>query len=223
MRPTVRFVQERFDYYNKLCFEGKLPMPPIGINNRATSAGLTHFQIKRNLFGKKSYENIWIEISARLDLPQEEFDNTIVHEMIHYYILHNNLQDDSPHGHLFRAKMKELNEKYGLKISIKFKPSDDLLINTASTTRYIFVGELKDGRTAMSVVARSRIFEIWDAFGKCDLFVNRRWYASNRAIFQKYPAVQKPKFYYIEATLVQDYMTGAVELERKGDIIQRKQ
>lgn len=222
MLPTIKFIQERFDYFNGLCFDGKLPIPRIGLNNRATSAGLTHYKKKRNLFGKTKFYDIWIEISTRLDLPQEEFDKTIVHEMIHYYILHNNLHDDSPHGRIFRAKMKELNDKYGLNIGIRFNASDELMIRTVTTTRYVFVGELKEGSVGMTVVAKSRIFEIWDFFEKSDMFVSRRWYASNRAIFQKYPAAQKPKLYHIDAGKMQDYLTGAVELERNGDIIQRK-
>lgn len=222
MLPTIKFIQERFDYFNALCFDGKLPKPRIGLNNRATSAGLTHYKKKKDIFGKTKFYDIWIEISTRLDLPQEEFDKTIVHEMIHYYILHNHLQDDSPHGRIFRTKMKELNDKFGLGIGIKFNAPDELMINTITTTRYIFVGELKDDGIGMTVVSRTRIFELWDFFAKCDLFVRRRWYASNRAIFQKYPAAQKPKFYRIEADKMQEYLTGAVELERKGNVIQRK-
>lgn len=222
MIPTVRFIQERFDYFNKLCFEGKLPVPPIGLNNRTTSVGLTHFKKKLNVIGETVFYDIWIEISTRLDLPKEEIDKTIVHEMIHYYIMHNNLQDDSPHGHLFRAKMKELNDKYGLDIGVRFNASDELLISTETTIRYVFVGELKDGDIGMAVVAKTRIFDIWDAFERCNLFESYRWFASNRAIFQKYPSVQKPKFYRIKADVMQDYLTGAVELERTGDTIQRK-
>lgn len=223
MRPTLEYIKEKFDYYNKLCFGGSLPKPPIRLNMRYGTMGLTRYECIRQSDESITYENISIEISVRRDLPEVEYIDTLVHEMVHYYILVNNLNDDSPHGHIFRSKIKEISERYGIRISIAFDPTEEELIKTISDRyRYICVLDFEDGRIGMAVVARGKLFDLWFEMRKCLHAKSVKWYASNRAIFEKIPISLSPKCYIIDADKLLHYLTGAVELERSGDIIKQK-
>lgn len=61
------------------------------------------------------------------DLPEELVEDTILHEMIHYYIAFNQWRDTSTHGQLFRREMKRINEKGGRHISISYRPNPEQL------------------------------------------------------------------------------------------------
>lgn len=219
MTPTIDYIKKRFEYYNSLCFDGKLSMPHIGLNNRYCSAGIMHCVSVADEDGKRHNERFEIELSIRLNLQEEDIDSIIVHEMIHYYIAYNNLKDDSPHGHLFRSIMDEINEKYGMKIETFFNPSDEILLKSFSKTRLISVSQLKDGRTGLAVVLKKKAFQIWDAFVASDDVEQTKWYLSNCAIFDKYPLTANPTLYFVNADVVEHYLTGAVEMIREGDVI----
>lgn len=222
MRPTLNYVKEKFDYYNKLCFGGNLPVPPIKLNTRYGSMGYTRYSAYLSDDGRVCYTNLSIVISVRLDLPEEEYIDTIVHEMIHYYILVNGLQDDSPHGTLFKAKMKEITEKYGIKITLAFEPKEEELIQTITHTRYVCVAEFEEGDFGVAVVAKNKIFAMWSAFSNFKRVKNVKWYASNRAIFLQFGIAVSPRLYHVEPDKIQHYLTGAVELENTGNFIRAK-
>ena len=128
MRPSLQFFIDKFKYYNDLCFNGMLPLPPIRLNTRLGALGITKCKIVSNLDGTYLASDFIIEFSVRLDLPENEYLDTIVHEMIHYYIFFNGLVDDSSHGKVFHSIVKELGEKYGVLVSLYYNPSIDELI-----------------------------------------------------------------------------------------------
>jgi len=68
--------------------------------------------------------NFQFVISTKVDLPEAEVEDTIIHEMIHYWILSNQMQDTGPHGDIFKAKMKEINMKYNRNLSIVHKTTN---------------------------------------------------------------------------------------------------
>ena len=125
MRPTLDYIIEKFDYYNQLCFDGKLKRPPILLNTRYSAMGQTGGVGEIDENGKIHWSELRIEISVRRDLPEYEYIDTLVHEMIHYYIMSNDMEDDSPHGRLFRQKMEEITNKHGIRITIQYDPSED--------------------------------------------------------------------------------------------------
>ena len=84
MRPTLDYIIEKFDYYNQLCFDGKLQRPPIFLNTRYSTMGQTGGMGEIDKDGKLHWSELRIEISVRRDLPEYEYIDTLVHEMIHY-------------------------------------------------------------------------------------------------------------------------------------------
>ena len=223
MRPTLQYIIEMFDYYNKLCFGGQLQRPPIRLNTRYSTMGITKGKQRIDSNGLPYWSDLSIEISVRRDLPEYEYIDTLVHEMIHYYIFSNNLVDDSPHGTLFRRKMDEITQKYGIRITITFDPTEEEMIKTTTRYRYICVAEMKDGRVLFAVVAKNKLFQFWESIPRMESVSEVHWYASNRQIFEKFPVAVSPRLMYIDADKIHHYLTGALELENTGDTIRVKQ
>jgi len=222
MRPNLQYVLDKFDYYNQLCFNGELKRPPISLNTRYGSMGITRYQQQTDSEGNTIFCDCSIEISVRHDVPEEEYIDTIVHEMIHYYIFSNNIHDDSPHGTIFQAKAREIKEKYGIRVTVAYEPTEEALIAKEDRQRIILVIQDKDDKMYFGVVIKNMIFKIWDALLKNDQNTTMKWFVSNRAIFGKFPTTTSPTLTYIDADKLHHYLTGAHELTREGDVIKIK-
>ena len=201
MRPTLDYIIEKFDYYNQLCFDGKLERPPIMLNTRYSAMGQTDGQGQIDEKGKIHWTDLRIEISVRRDLPEYEYIDTLVHEMIHYYIMSNDLEDDSPHGTLFRQKMSEITNKYGIRITIDYDPSEEIQIATRT---------------------RNKLFEFWELIPQIEGVSDMHWYVSDRQIFENVPVAVSLALIPIDAGKIHHYLTGARELEKVGEIIREK-
>ena len=113
MRPTLPYLQQKFDYFNELCFGGQLPQVRLRLSRARTFMGQLRYKRDRKLWLRTTYTDLTISISTYLDLPESEVEDTLIHEMIHLHILLSGLRDTSTHGVLFRAKMREFNVKFG--------------------------------------------------------------------------------------------------------------
>lgn len=121
MRPTLEYIERKFNEFNELCFGGELPALPFRISSARTFLGQISYVKKRNRDGSWSYRDFTFRVSNRHDLPEPIVEDTIIHEMIHYHILYNQLQDNAPHGLLFRRKMNEINKRFGRNVSISHR------------------------------------------------------------------------------------------------------
>ena len=105
MKATIPYIEKKFDEFNRLIFEGKLPRIPIELSNAKTFLGQCVYKKRRRPFGKPKLYDFRLRINTRIDLPEQELEDTIIHEMIHYYIGYNKLEDASSHGPLFLQMM----------------------------------------------------------------------------------------------------------------------
>lgn len=158
----------------------------------------------------------WIEISIRYDLPESEYIDTLVHEMIHYYILTNDITDDAPHGTIFNREMKRINELYGIKVTLCFEHSEEELIATASRDRFVCVAGMDDGTFGVAVVAKNNVLAFWDEFYKIPGVRDVKWFISNREIFRLFPQKPRAALYIIENETISRYLTGARRIIREG-------
>lgn len=125
MRPTIEYIQRRFDQYNTLMFGGKLPRIPICLSEAKTYLGQCRSRITTLSDGRKLHSDFELRISTLTDLPQATVDDTVIHEMIHYFIHYNGLQDTSAHGPIFRAIMHSINTTYGRNLTITHKSTPE--------------------------------------------------------------------------------------------------
>ena len=121
MIATLPFLEKRFETFNHACFGGALPPVPLKLSRAVRSLGSCTYKKRRHLFGKMEFYDFCIHVSTRFDLPEEELEDILLHEMIHYEILVNQRQDTSAHGRLFRARMVEINQAYGRHISVSHR------------------------------------------------------------------------------------------------------
>ena len=87
MTATLPFIQQTFDTFNAQCFEGVLPPVPIILTKATSFLGKMEYRSVRGLFGLvSSNKDFRMKISTSFDLPEEELEDVVLHEMIHYYI-----------------------------------------------------------------------------------------------------------------------------------------
>jgi len=103
---------------NKKYFNNSLPTPIFEAVGRFDLLGKFEWH-NNGKNDKKPIRDQIIKMSSYYDYPENDFIDTMVHEMIHYYIAWNRIKDNKSHGKEFMKIANELNEKYGLNITIK--------------------------------------------------------------------------------------------------------
>mgnify|MGYP003505783156 FL=1 len=133
MNLTKEYLKLKFKEYNQIYFEGKLRMCNFSIYKTSTELGRFTYGYSNNR------SRIWIaQNPLNIDLKEwteELLKQTLVHEMIHYYvsdILKVNTIF-SPHGYHFRKVCRQIWKKHHYKVNsgtcckrlftIKQKPS----------------------------------------------------------------------------------------------------
>ena len=208
MIPNVGYLEERFDTFNRMCFDGALPRIPIKLSKARGFVGRLQYRVvrdwRRRIVGR---EDFVIRISTRFDLPEAEIEDTLIHEMIHYWIAWKGLKDSSTHGKLFRAKMKEINELYGRHLTISHKSTpEEMDRDTRVRDHWVCVSRLADGRTALTVCAESAIPRIKRAFRWSPTVRQTAWYHSTDPWFNRYPRSRTPKLYPIDPADLQPHL-----------------
>lgn len=107
-------------------------------------------------------------------------------------------------------------------VTIAFDPSDEYLVNSITRIRYVCVADFEDGRMGLAVVAKNRLFQLWQQMQDIDGVKCITWYISNRAIFEKYPVAVSPNIIIEDADKIHHYLTGAKELVNDGVSIKIK-
>ena len=155
MKANIAYVQEKFREFNRLMFGGKLPEPPMTITNAKTYFGVCAFRKHRKWNGRLEYSDFKIRISRRFDLLKEEIDDTIIHEMIHYWIGLFSPADMPGHSPLFRKMMKEINQRFDRNIRVSHRLSAEQLeqtIDNRPKKHVVARVMLKDGRIGIKVI-----------------------------------------------------------------------
>ena len=107
-----------FKECNEKYFNNSLPTPLFKTFNRVnTIARFEYYNNKKS--SKKPITGQTIFMSDCFIYPKKDFIDAMVHEMIHYYISWNKIKDNNPHGKIFMKIASEMNDKYGLNITIK--------------------------------------------------------------------------------------------------------
>lgn len=213
MKATIKFATERFREFNRQMFEGRLPEVPILMSDAGRALGMLKYERKRDLSGNVTCGNFRILISTRYDLPQEQIEDTIIHEMIHLYIAYNNLKDTSMHGDRFKHLMNIINHKYHRHVTVSNR---DMSINDTDQSRrphYICETHWNDGSRFITCCASTRIFDI---NRECNRQINCtavRWWFTLDPFFNRFPNSKKLKLYRINDEDYASHIVPAIECE----------
>lgn len=192
MIPTIAFVQQKFHEFNVQMFDGKLILPPIQLSRARTFVAQCAAKKRRTLFrGTKLYD-FRLKFSVCFDLPEREWEDTIIHEMIHYYIGVNGLKDTSPHGMLFRQMMTDINQRYGRNLSISHRSTaeqKEALYSSRKVWHVIALVSFADGRKGLKVLPRirQRIEAYRTTMLRDQRISNVDLYMSNDTYFNRFP------------------------------------
>lgn len=220
MRANLNFVRTRFDYFNRLCFNNTLPEINIVLSDSIRMLGV--FVVKRNadrgIFNRITVTKE-IRISRRFDVDESIIEDTLLHEMIHYYIWFKKLRDSSPHGEIFKSEMNRINCRYGRNIKIRHHDADALNdTDTRIMKHYILVTAWKDGKILLTQVASTRLFEIYKDFIQSDKVNKVELYLSFNPWFNRFPTCRSAKAYRIDKEILKDKLTGSTRyIMKDGD------
>ena len=155
MIPTVPYIEAKFDEFNALIFGGRLPRIPVALSNAASYVGLCTYKTRRHLLGRMEYYGFRLRISKRFDLPEQEVEDTIIHEMIHYSIRLDGIKDTSAHGKVFRQMMDHVNSTFGRHVTISHhttKEQREAALDKRPRERTVAIVTFKDGRRGLKLL-----------------------------------------------------------------------
>ena len=221
MKATIPYIRSKFEQYNRLCFGGTLPMIPIELSDAKTFVGVCVYRVKRVAGGKRVKYDFRLRINTRIDLPEAEVEDTIIHEMIHYYIGYNQLKDTSAHGQLFRSIMDSINAKYGRHVTISHKSTEkqrEQAIDSKPRWHVIAVVSLADGKYGIKVLPRivQRILTYYNVVSTAKDVTNISLYMSRDVYFNRYPTSSVFKIHPVDKSVIDQHLNDATRLTCDG-------
>lgn len=214
MIATHQYVKEKFEEFNRLIFDGKLPPLPIFMSNARTYLGACSCRKKRTWRGRIERYDFKLKITRRYDFPENELEDVIIHEMIHYYIDVNKIKDTSPHGKVFRQMMADINSKYGRHINISRNARNGELKEVVDNTErchVVAVVTMSDGKVGIKVLPRKKSGIADYYYGAMDSgeVAEIELYACKDAYFNRFPTSSSLKVHFITVNEIIEHLKNA--------------
>lgn len=223
MIPTREIVQAKFAEFNQLCFSGKLPPIRVRMSNAKSFLGQLRYRTRKQAFGIVEHYDYEMTISTCYDVEIAELEDTIIHEMIHFYIIVNNIKDTSSHGSIFRRIMTDINIRFGRHVRVSQRRGT-MQMKTGNRKCYnvVCVSTLPDGHHGVTVCARTRIFQMYESLPHYYGVKCMEWYLSDDSFFNRYPNSVSPKIYKVSEDELAEHLKTAHPLECDGQKIRMK-
>lgn len=116
MVANIQNMQLAFNECNEKYFEGKLPFPQFELLHSFRTCGYFDCDYEQGWFSRTLY-NFRISMTDYYDFTPRQFEDILVHEMIHYYLAYFGIDKSLGHGREFKKMAKRLNQTYGLNIT----------------------------------------------------------------------------------------------------------
>lgn len=226
MRTTLEYIEERFDRYNRQMFGGRLPRISIRLSDAKTFLGQCVSRVVTHPDGSREHTDFELRISSRFDLPQETVDDTIIHEMIHYFIHYNGLCDSSAHGPIFRSIMQSINIAHGRNITVSHKSTPSERADSDSRRRWhiIAVLRLQDPvsdhigikvlpRTTVKVIEYCRRVSLSPQVTAIELYLH------NAPYFNRYPSSAALRYHPASLAEISPHLADAKRLVIQGSAL----
>ena len=190
MQIDTEWLTVNFDRFNKDYFGGKLTPPKFSVNNARTRLGSMAFKWKRSLLKRESYDYV-IRLSNYYDIPEVEFQNVLLHEMIHYYISVNRFKDDSIHGTMFRSIAQRIN-KQGWQVVVrtdtrKWPVAERNRKRMVARKRMVLAAHTTDGKYFFSVIGPGSIQKVKLQIACTPQIHEARWFETSDEYFRHFP------------------------------------
>lgn len=202
IKLSIPLLKEKFDYFNKQIFKEILPPIQLKISRTRSKAGCFSFQSKKGVVGKEEISDLSISISECFEFEENELEDVLIHEMIHYYIFHKGLRNVRPHGKEFKYLMNRINQLYGRHVVVSFR-KDDLKVDATHPRRRVHIVALitfKDGQIGLKVLTRigDKIIQYYNTFNAYSPVSKVELFATDDAYFDSYPHSCSLRYHPIE-------------------------
>lgn len=193
---TPEKLQQLFRHCNEKYFDGSLPTPALKLSRARTRLGqMACKRTSRSPLApwsakKPRFYDFSISISTYYDLSDEELEDVMTHEMIHYSIAYSGLQDTSAHGPIFRSMMNSINQRFGRHITISSHTKKQPRKTPPRRMRLVLLLALNDGRHFLSVVNRRYAGEIEEQLAHLPEHRAHRWLETNADSVASLPQVR---------------------------------
>lgn len=204
-------------------FEGKLPTPCFMLSRARTFVGKFEARGKRDWMGRTHW-NYVLRFSTAFDLPQEELEDTILHEMIHFSLRVSDRRDATPHGPNFRAMMDTINARFNRHITISHKSDGSSSLSSRRLSWHIVgVVSFRDGRKGIKVLPRieQHVLEWNRRVLTSSTVTSTKYYLALHELFQRYPNSTAMKVGIVDEAELNEALKDAIELEIVGNRLQK--
>lgn len=191
MQISVQWLEQWFTVFNEQYFDSGLPLPRLALSRSRTRLGsMSCKRLTRLLRGTK-FSDFTIRLSNYYDLSEREFQNVLLHEMIHYSIAYTGLKDTSPHGVVFRRMADEFNRKHGWNIKVTGSTRGVRPAKPQPDREFLVLALLLDsGEHLFSVVNPRYAHEIDRNIRSVSRVKNFSWYTTRDRYFMDFPRVR---------------------------------
>lgn len=199
MEITLNWIKENYEKYNTLIFKGNLPhegkfrkkdgkLCDFSLEVSHTKTALGHLRWDGTDHRIMHYT---IKISNLYDRNEKDYIDTLVHEMIHFYIAYTCTRDTSPHGKVFKSMMKDLNAKYGLNMSVRTKINAPIIGLGKGNIYTVMTMATKDGRYFVSSVNKKYAKDVQMIADRWGGAKEINWYKTTDPMFATWTKVRK--------------------------------
>ena len=214
MKPSVPYIEAKFDEFNTMIFGGALPRIPVSLGKAASYVGLCTFKSRRRPFRPVEYYDFRLRFSSRFDLPEPELEDTIIHEMIHYHIRLRGIKDTSAHGKVFRQMMEDINTRYGRHITVSHrttKEQREALVDRRPRLRVVAIVSFTDGRQGLKQLppAAPRVAAWHRALTLSGKVSGIEYYLVTDPWFNRYPTSSAFNVLFVPISEVRIHLSGA--------------
>lgn len=221
MIATLPYIQQKFNQFNTLMFEGALPPVRLRLSRARTTLGACAFKKKRTAQGRIKKYDFEIRISTARDMSEQLLEDTIIHEMIHYYIGVNDITDTAPHGQVFQRMMNDINTRFGRHITISHHSTDEEreeAVDKRPKWHVIAVVTFRDGRKGIKVLPRivQRIVTYHNQVLMVPEIASVSLFMTNNPFFNRYPNSSALRVYFLDADTISANLQAAERMEVRG-------
>lgn len=184
-------MEQWFTTFNEQYFDCVLPLPRLALSRSKTRLGsMSCKRVTRLLRGTK-FSDFTIRLSNYYDLSERDFQNILLHEMIHYHIAYTGVKDSSPHGVVFRRMAEVFNRKYGWNIKVTGSTRGTKPAKPQPDREFLVLALLLDSGEHLFSVVNPRYAHEIDCNIRCVSRVKSfNWYTTCDRYFMEFPRVR---------------------------------
>ena len=191
MQVDKLWMEHWFAIFNKEYFDGELPLPRLALSRSRTRLGSMACKRVKRLFKSEKFTDFAIRLSNFYDLSEREFQNVLLHEMIHLKIAFLGMKDTAPHGVVFRRMADELNRNSGWNIRVTGSTRGVKPAQPQPSSDYLVLALLLDsGEYFFSVVNPRYARGIDREIRMVSRVKNFNWYTTRDGYFMNFPKVR---------------------------------